>query len=363
MKKLLLLVAFLVAASVVAIDDDDDDCFTLNFDTDGFGTNNKAGDQVGQPYLNLGITISSNESNTVLRYFDSSFATQTGACLTVDRDLGSPNAAFGGPGLPSNPATNNVLGQGLVMIKDELPVFDPNSCPNDDSKGNVIFFNFDASKNYTVVGASFLDLDDAQPSHYSVVHKDGSIETVEIASNNVDNNFVVADINKHSVKTFIVALWASGAIAEIALCNVPPPPPPPSICDTAFAFGPKTFIDYRLTTSRWGWVNTLTPGQSITQNIYAGAGQNDISKGTLVGTVNLSYIAGVVSVTVHLNSGVTASEMHIYASTSAPTTIAPGQFGHTYNFSPAATGDSIGTKTFNIGGSKAYVIVHLGTCV
>src|SRR5690606_34969211 len=56
-------------------------------------------------------------------------------------------------------------------------------------------------------------------------------------------------------------------------------------CETAFAFGEKTFIDLGVTKSRWGWqMGPLNKG-TYEAPLFAGAGQNDVTKGTKVGKV------------------------------------------------------------------------------
>lgn len=73
--------------------------------------------------------------------------------------------------------------------------------------------------------------------------------------------------------------------------------------ETAWMFGDKRFIeDIGLTSNNWGWSQSLgtlagiTTGAIITdQPIYAGAGQGDISKGYLVGWVDVSWDGAIVT--------------------------------------------------------------------
>lgn len=105
-------------------------------------------------------------------------------------------------------------------------------------------------------------------------------------------------------------------------------------CETAYARGTNgntCFMDYEF--SNWGWtIGPLTDGTEESYPIYAGAGQCDISKGTLVGTVDVSYIGGEVSVVYNIDDAYTVSETHTYAgSTMFPLkkgepTVAPGQY-------------------------------------
>lgn len=106
-------------------------------------------------------------------------------------------------------------------------------------------------------------------------------------------------------------------------------------CETAFARtndGSNCFIGNGF--NRWGWsIGPLAEGTEETYEIYAGAGQCDISKGTLVGTVDISYVDGNVSVTYNIDDSIVVSETHTYAGNDMfPTqkngkpTVAPGQF-------------------------------------
>ena len=120
------------------------------------------------------------------------------------------------------------------------------------------------------------------------------------------------------------------------------------VYETAFAKGnPSTcFIP---TFSRWGWTNPILPGQ-YSWPLWAGAGQCDTSKGTLVGDVTVVYGAdGYVTVTYNVDPPYLLDETHVYAGyTPYPKdnkgkyTVAPGQYT---NNSP-----------FN--GSQVYVIAH-----
>jgi len=91
--------------------------------------------------------------------------------------------------------------------------------------------------------------------------------------------------------------------------------------------------------NNWGWTNPFEEGDSQFMPLYAGAGQCDISRGTLVGTVEISYNGGF-TYEYHLDAGFSLEEYHIYAgSTMFPQqqrgggrnaryvdTVAPGQY-------------------------------------
>jgi hypothetical protein len=106
------------------------------------------------------------------------------------------------------------------------------------------------------------------------------------------------------------------------------------IYETAYAKGnPSTcFIP---TFANWGWTNPINPG-TYTWDLWAGAGQCDTSKGTLVGSVEVNYSGGYVTVTYNVNSPYILDETHVYAGTTMfpqvkqgkklVDTVAPGQY-------------------------------------
>ncbi|WP_420322325.1 hypothetical protein [Flagellimonas sp.] len=129
--------------------------------------------------------------------------------------------------------------------------------------------------------------------------------------------------------------------------------PEPS-CETAFARGDNgntCFLDEGF--SRWGWtIGPLSEGAEESYEIYAAAGQCDINKGELVGTVDVSYVGGDVTVTYNIDDDYTVDETHTYAGNGMfPTdkkgkaTVAPGQYSIQENLS----GD-------------IYVIAHAVVC-
>jgi len=125
------------------------------------------------------------------------------------------------------------------------------------------------------------------------------------------------------------------------------------IYETAYAKGGSA-ICFIPTFANWGWTNPVTlAGSPYTWNLWAGAGQCNTSKGTLVGTVTVVRTAGgYITVTYNMASGYLLEETHVYAGCDQfpkvkvgkklVDTVAPGQY---YNASP-------------VNCSTAYVIAH-----
>jgi hypothetical protein len=113
------------------------------------------------------------------------------------------------------------------------------------------------------------------------------------------------------------------------------------IFTTAYGKGdnPTCFIP---TFSNWGWTNFLAGNTAQTLDMWAGAGQCDTSKGTLIGTVTVVYGAdGYVTVTYIVSMPYVIQDTHVYAGSAKfpkvllgkklVDTVAPGQY---YNSSP-----------------------------
>lgn len=136
-------------------------------------------------------------------------------------------------------------------------------------------------------------------------------------------------------------------------------PVDPKSCETAFALGSKTFIELELTNSRWGWMITVDEQGTFEAPMYAGAGQNDLSKGTLVGKLIYSFDGDVLSASVEMFEGYTMSETQLYASNLLPESIAPGQYGNIHDLDDASS-DSYSVEI--TGGTPVYLIMHAVVC-
>jgi|GEM_PF-2905179 len=134
-------------------------------------------------------------------------------------------------------------------------------------------------------------------------------------------------------------------------------------CETAYAVGDATFQSL-MNTPRWGWsLGALGEGVHTT-DIYAGAGQNDLTKGTKVGTLQVDYDGSTAIVTYTMDAGFSMNETHLYVGSDAlpskngKSTVAPGQYGHQNTLSAATT------DTFEVTGLQGdiYVVAHAVTC-
>jgi hypothetical protein len=160
------------------------------------------------------------------------------------------------------------------------------------------------------------------------------------------------------------------------------------MCDIGTAFGyireggrPPTPINFNgnpqgpaiaaKTCNRWGWYFKVT-GESLTKLttsgisgvLLVGAGGNDVSKATEVGTFSATLSGTSFSFTYTLYSSATTgffdlSEVHVYASCDTIKSCAPGSY--TYPGSTAlslgGTTDTTWTASFTVGSCSTYYLI------
>jgi hypothetical protein len=144
---------------------------------------------------------------------------------------------------------------------------------------------------------------------------------------------------------------------------IPEPLPVAEGCETAFAFGDRNGdlildrdkgdleLDDFLKTKRWGWQLAVRKGDSFTVPIYAAAGKNDISKGTLVGELDVTYKESKeVAVAYRMLSGFSLDETHLYVGTRYLPKVAPGTYGH--------SGSDSYIVTLKADAPTVYVVAH-----
>ena len=105
------------------------------------------------------------------------------------------------------------------------------------------------------------------------------------------------------------------------------------VYETAYAMGNPADCFSVYGFSQWGWTNPIGPGSTYEWPLWAGAGQCDTSKGTLVGTVMVNYNGTTVTVTYNVNSPYLQDETHVYVGSNpvpldkkGKQTVAPGQY-------------------------------------
>lgn len=145
-------------------------------------------------------------------------------------------------------------------------------------------------------------------------------------------------------------------------------------CETGFALCAADlttcFIDDGF--NRWGW--TIGPMDSSKHNfgIFAGAGQCDVSKGVLAGTIDFEYDSqtGIANVNFIAEEGFVFKETHLYIGNDPypmkirgngveVPTVAPGQYPYKHGNLDNAVMDS-----YTIDGlsGEVYMIAHAVVC-
>jgi len=96
------------------------------------------------------------------------------------------------------------------------------------------------------------------------------------------------------------------------------PPPVVYNCETAYAYGGETSLQTlcflnipNKQGNNWGWTNQIGPG-TYNWPIWAGAGQCDRSKGTQVGTLNVVYESGTVTIIYNIDPEYILGDTHVW---------------------------------------------------
>jgi hypothetical protein len=126
-------------------------------------------------------------------------------------------------------------------------------------------------------------------------------------------------------------------------------------CETAYMKGDTKLNDLNYKGNNWGWIEHFTDegNGEYTYKIYAGAGQNDISKGTHVGNAVLTAAGDSYTLVVNYFSGVDVDDLHVYIGDTPPASRAPGQFDNQ---------DDSRTYQFTDADGDFWFIVHAGVC-
>lgn len=166
--------------------------------------------------------------------------------------------------------------------------------------------------------------------------------------------------------------WATGFQIDFKCINEDVTGGPSESCETAFAFGgaANCFLsidedgDGNGDFNRWGWyIGPLSQG-TTTYDIYAGAGQCDLTKGTNVGTLTVNYSGSTATVTYNMSGPYVMDETHVYVGSeilprkNGDFTVAPGQYGNIKDLTTATT------DSYTITGLSGdiYVIAHAVVC-
>lgn len=142
-------------------------------------------------------------------------------------------------------------------------------------------------------------------------------------------------------------------------------------CETAFAYDPisgSCFSDYGIK-GRWGWTIGLTP-DTYSFEIYAGAAQCDVDKGTKVGTLEFQWDGDSGYVTYIADDFYKFEETHfnigwdpLPKEDKGKDTVAPGQYSVVHDVCENSKIDHITFSGVQPNPqNKVYIIAHAVSC-
>ncbi len=143
-----------------------------------------------------------------------------------------------------------------------------------------------------------------------------------------------------------------------------------AICETAFArYAPANTCFNDIGFERWGWTNGPLGSGSYTMDVYAGAGQCDLAKGTHVGTLSVNYNGTAATATFSMFNGFWMEETHLYIGNdrlpkmkqgkNMVETVAPGQYPYIHDDLEGATSDSYSVNSLS---GPIHVVGHAVVC-
>lgn len=215
------------------------------------------------------------------------------------------------------------------------------------------------------------------PDTYYFVAAHATVQLTDGSGNVIQTETGWADGDRFVEK----GMWGTFSTTKLTCGNTAEPPVVVQ-CETAFAYsGGTNAVDGDMTTSfldidedgdgkgdfnRWGWSNGNIAAGTYTWDIYAGAGQSDISKGTLVGTLTVEYNGSTATVWFDMDAPYYMDENHLYVGNeilardvNGNFTVAPGQYPTIHDDLKGATSDSYIIEKLS---GDIYVVAHATVC-
>lgn len=187
---------------------------TLDFEMDSYGNPLVPGQIIDDEFAGLGITVTTNDPTShPLMIFDTSEP-------NGDKDLGTPNTDFGGPGVGDGGAADmpgrNGLPRGQILIVSEDGNQDD---PNDYDGPSVIDFHFDPPMPL-VTEVHILDIDnEANAGVVTAYDADGFPIQSQPLLPLGNNSFQVVPIGAFNVSRLEISVGASAGISGIVFCT------------------------------------------------------------------------------------------------------------------------------------------------
>ncbi len=159
--------------------------------------------------LVAGITMAFPDSNAAM-IFDSSNPTGN------DFDIGTPNEAYGGPGVGNGGASNNTSLGNVLILSEDLDSTDPDDIFE---VGASFVFDFSANDNVTLKAFDILDIEESSnPTVVTLYDSDDNVLlSKEITPGGNNSKTTVNLENTSGVSSMEIIMNSSGAIDNIAL--------------------------------------------------------------------------------------------------------------------------------------------------
>lgn len=196
----------------------------INFDEDDQSASLPAGTPVFGQWSSKGVLFSAENNRGGGP--DLGIIFDTGNITGTDTDLGTPNAAFGGPGIGAGGAMGaigenaNFLGNVLIIAEND---HDANrdglvDDPDDEARGGTLTVDFNSP-----VRVDYLDLLDIDETGGTIRTTDvnGATNTINIP-NLGENSYQRVPVNGNNLVELEINLVGSGALAEVAYCPANP---------------------------------------------------------------------------------------------------------------------------------------------
>ena len=185
---------------------------TIDFENDADHLPLHSGDVITDQFAALGVHVSTDhpEAHPAM-VFDS------GNPTGCDTDLGTPNSAFGGPGIGigghNGPGVNSTALQNVLIISE-----DGNSnYPDDNAGGGTLIFSFDDPVMLDEVG--LLDIDNSQGATVRAYNAYGSLIASQPAAGYGNNSVEWVTLSAVGVSRLEIELTGGGAVTELVFCH------------------------------------------------------------------------------------------------------------------------------------------------
>ena len=193
---------------------------TIDFERAASQSALNSGDVITDQFASLGVHVTTNDPvNHPAMIFDSS--APTGG----DTDLGTPNQAFGGPGVGNGGSgglgINDVARDNVLIISENA-----NSAnPDDNARGGTLIFTFDNPVMLDEIG--LLDIDNADATLLLYDSNGDLIQSTNVSGEG-NNSYQTVALDALGVSRLEVVFEGSGAITDLVFCRdghtIDPPP-------------------------------------------------------------------------------------------------------------------------------------------